>query len=101
MAISQAMVFSKIELANFPIFALSLVNITSGTTAKLNCMERITWLKTKRSAVPFSPYNIVTIKAGMTAINRVINLRNQGFNRICRKPYITICPAKVPVIVEF
>ncbi|MNL42247.1 hypothetical protein D3C87_1646900 [compost metagenome] len=44
---------------------------------------------------------MVTINAGITAINRVINLLNQGFNLIFKNPSITICPARVPVNVEF
>ena len=35
------------------------------------------------------------------AINLVINLLTHGFRRIFRKPSITICPARVPVTVEF
>ena len=99
--IIQAMIFREVLFTNSPIFSLSLVNITKGITAKLSCMERITWLKTNNSAVPFSPYQRATKKAGITAIRRVINLRNQGFSLMLRKPSITICPAKVPVHVEF
>ena len=40
---------------NSPIFNLSEVNTTNGTTAKLNCIESITWLNTNSSVVPFSP----------------------------------------------
>ena len=40
---------------NSPIFNLSEVNATNGTTAKLNCIESITWLNTNSSVVPFSP----------------------------------------------
>lgn len=42
-------------LTNFPILSFDPVNITKGTTAKLNCIDSMTWLKTNRSAVPFSP----------------------------------------------
>ena len=101
MEIIHAEIFSQFLLTNTPIFSLSLVNITSGTTAKLSCMERITWLNSKSSDVPFSPYKMETISAGITAINLVMSLRNQGFKRILRKPSITICPANVPVMVEF
>ena len=34
-------------------------------------------------------------------VARVIKRRIQGFKRISRKPSITICPASVPVSVEF
>jgi hypothetical protein len=37
----------------------------------------------------------------MIAMALVINLRSQGFSRMCRKPSITIWPANVPVKVEF
>ena len=70
-------------------------------TAKLSCMERITWLRTNNSAVPFSPYQSATKNAGITAMSLVISLLNQGFNLMFKKPSITICPAKVPVKVEF
>src|SRR2546430_8347365 len=56
----------------------SLVNITNGKTAKLNCMLRITWLKMSKSAVPFSPHNAVTTMAGAMAMLRVIRRRSQG-----------------------
>lgn len=36
MATTQESIFSDLELAKFPIFDLSLVKITKGTTAKLN-----------------------------------------------------------------
>jgi len=35
------------------------------------------------------------------AINLVISRRTQGFSLISKKPSITICPANVPVSVEF
>ena len=41
------------------------------------------------------------INAGTIAKSLVINLLSQGFNLRFRKPSITICPAKVPVSVEF
>lgn len=99
--IIQTQIFRKGLFTNSPIFALSLVNITKGTTAKLNCIDKMTWLKTNNSVVPFSPYRIATINAGTTAISLVINLLNHGFSLIFRKPSITICPARVPVSVEF
>ncbi len=37
----------------------------------------------------------------MIAIDRVTRRRIHGFSRICRNPSITICPASVPVSVEF
>ena len=97
----QTLIFIKGLFTNSPILALSLVNITNGTTAKLNCIDKITWLKTNNSVVPFSPYNMVTIRAGITAINLVIKRLNHGFSLIFKKPSITICPARVPVSVEF
>ena len=39
--------------------------------------------------------------AGTIAISRVIRRRSHGRRRILRKPSITICPASVPVSVEF
>ncbi|MNF15269.1 hypothetical protein D3C81_1826530 [compost metagenome] len=39
--------------------------------------------------------------AGIMAINRVINRLSQGDIRMLTKPSITICPARVPVKVEF
>ena len=95
------MILRVVLFTNSPIFSLSLVNITKGMTAKLSCIERITWLKTNNSAVPFSPYQSATKNAGITAISLVISLLNQGFNLMFKKPSITICPAKVPVKVEF
>src|SRR4051812_25611985 len=43
-AVVQASAFTHTALVNSPILRLSLVNITRGNTAKLNCMERMTWL---------------------------------------------------------
>jgi hypothetical protein len=53
--IIHATTFKGVLFTKVPIFLLSLVNITKGITAKLNCIESITWLNTKRLAVPFSP----------------------------------------------
>ena len=39
--------------------------------------------------------------AGMMAIDRVISRRSHGFRRRFRNPSMTICPASVPVSVEF
>ena len=69
-------------------FAL-LVNMTSGKTAKLSCILRITWLKTSSLAVPPVPQNAVTTTAGIIATTRVISRRSQGRRRIFRKPSIT------------
>lgn len=44
---------------------------------------------------------MVIIKAGITAIHRVISRRSHAFKRMFKNPFITICPAKVPVSVEF
>jgi hypothetical protein len=60
--IIQAIIFKAVLFTNSPIFSLSLVNITKGITAKLSCIERITWLRTNNSAVPFSPYQSATKK---------------------------------------
>ena len=51
----QAATFKPVLLTNLPIFALFPVKLTNGMTAKLNCSDKITWLKTNKSAVPFSP----------------------------------------------
>ena len=51
--------------------------------------------------MPCSPYIIATMIAGTIAIPRVISRRNHGRNRMFRNPSITICPASVPVSVEF
>ena len=37
----------------------------------------------------------------MIAMTRVINRRSHGRSRMFRNPSITICPASVPVSVEF
>jgi hypothetical protein len=100
-ATNQARYFTIGPLTNSPIFTLSLVNRTSGKTAKLNCRLRITWLSTSRFVVPFSPEMIVTTTAGMIAMRRVMRRRSHGRRRMLRKPSITIWPASVPVRVEF
>src|SRR5205085_2896273 len=100
-ATSQESDFSTGPFANSPILILSLVNRTRGKTAKLNCKLRMTWLRTSRFVVPFSPEIIVTMTAGMIAIRRVIRRRNHGRIRRFRNPSITIWPASVPVRVEF
>src|SRR6185369_12385999 len=97
----QARIFSHRGFTNSPIFSLSLVNITSGNTAKLSCMLSTTWLRIRSFAVPLSPETAVTITAGMIAMARVMSRRSHGRSRILRKPSITTCPASVPVSVEF
>ena len=62
----HAIILIVAVLAKGPIFILSEVNKSKGTTAKLSWSERITWLRTKSSPVPFSPYKIVIINAGIT-----------------------------------
>lgn len=49
--------------------------------------------------MPLSPYQMVTIAAGM-ATARVIRRRIQGGSLMCRKPSIVIWPASVAVTVE-
>ena len=93
--------FVDVLFTKMPIFALSFVNMISGITAKLSCMDNITWLSTNKPAIPFSPYNNVTKKAGTIAIARVMSRLIHGLSRIFKKPSITICPASVPVRVEF
>lgn len=97
----QATTLVNVRLANLPILRLSLVKTIKGITAKLNRIDRITWLNTNKLATPFSPETSVTINAGIIAIKRVISRLNHGFNLICKKPSMTICPASVPVNVEF
>jgi len=80
-ATTQAMILVPRLLTNNPILCWSLVNKMSGMTAKLSCMERITWLNNKRFAIPLSPYKTVTINAGIIAMPLVINLLSQGFKR--------------------
>ena len=41
------------------------------------------------------------MSAGTIAMPRVISRRSHGRSRMLRKPSITICPASVPVSVEF
>src|SRR5256886_8345167 len=77
-AVLQDKARSQGAFTNSPILRRSLVNITNGKTAKLNCMLRITWLKMSKSAVPFSPHNAVTTMAGAMAMLRVIRRRSQG-----------------------
>ena len=56
-AIPQATTLSQVGLANRPIIFWSLVNRTSGTTAKGSCRLRTTWLSTSSLVVPLSPYS--------------------------------------------
>ena len=65
-------------LTNSPIFARSLVNMTSGNTAKDSCRLRMTWLRISSAPVPRSPYSAMTMTAGMIAISRVISRRSHG-----------------------
>ena len=65
-----------------------------------SCRLSTTWLKTSKALAPALPYQAVAITAGTMAISRVSSARKAGDSRICRKPSITICPAKVPVTEE-
>ena len=89
-AIVHEIIFVDKRFTKTPIFEELLVNKIRGITAKLSCIERITWLNNKRLVIPFSPYMTVTMKAGMIAMALVINLLSQGFKRICRNPSMTI-----------
>ena len=91
-ATTQTTIFVTMLLAKCPILWRSLVNMMSGITAKLSCMERITWLSNKSLAIPFSPYITVIIKAGMIAMALVISLLSHGlvsFHHIINKKKVT------------
>ena len=77
------------------------MNITSGTTAKLSCIDNTTCVRISRCPVSRSPYRIVTPAAGMMASDRVASRRNHGGSRRRKNPSITACPASVAVTVEF
>jgi manganese transport protein len=62
--------------------------------------DSTTWLSTSSSAVPRSPYSMVTATTGTIARPRVISRRRIGRSRSRKKPSMTICPASVPVTVE-
>jgi hypothetical protein len=98
---TQADTFIQPGFANWPIFNLSPVNMTSGTTAKLSIRLRITWLRISNWAVPLSPIIAVTMTAGTMATSRVTRRRTTGCSRHRRKPFMIICPASVPVRLEF
>ena len=51
--------------------------------------------------MPLSPKKIAVSTAGTIAMSRVMSRRSHGRMRMLRKPSITICPARVPVSVEF
>ena len=46
-------------------------------------------------------HKIAVIAAGTMAMARVMSRRSHGRMRMLRNPSITICPASVPVSVEF
>src|SRR5262245_66279252 len=83
------------------IFLRSAVNMTNGTTENGRARPSTTWLRIKSFAVPASPYQIVTMAAGMMASARVVSRRAQAGRRISMKPSITIWPENVAVWVEF
>src|SRR2546429_9631149 len=93
-AVTQDNVFSHLGFTNSPIFCLSLVNITSGNTAKLNCMLKMTWLRTRSFAVPASPERAVTITAGMMGGGGGGRSRNPGRRGKVRKPSLPNFPAQ-------
>ena len=98
-AIQESAVTQR-RLANSPMIPRSLVNRISGTTANGSCKLRITWLTRSRSYDPASPFQEMTITAGMIAIRRVVRRRRTGRILNLINPSITICPASVPVKVE-
>ena len=89
-AVSAASAVTQRGATSSPILRRSAVNITSGTIANGNCRLRITWLRIRSCAVPFSPYQMVTIAAGTMAIARVTSRRAHGGRRMSMKPSITI-----------
>ena len=58
-ATAHANSFNHKGLTNSLIRRRSLVNMTSGKTAKDNCKLRMTWLKTSKPPVLFSPKKII------------------------------------------
>ena len=88
-------------MANAPILARDDVNVIRGTTAKGSCIARITCESTSSLPTPASPHAAATSAAGTMATIRVTMRRAQGGRRNSRNPSITICPASVPVNVEF
>ena len=100
-AVSQAKILIHAGLTNSPILRRSPVKRIKGITANASCRLNTTWLMMSSFAVPLSPYIAVTITAGTMAMPRVMSRRSHGRNRRFRKPSITICPASVPVSVEF
>src|SRR5579864_1074894 len=88
-------------VTNGPILCGSLVNMTSGKTAKGNWRLSTTWLRMISGPVPRSPYAYTTAMAGMIATRRVISRRSHGRIRRLMNPSMTIWPASVPVSVAF
>src|SRR5262249_9076925 len=84
-----------------PILLLSAVNMTSGTMAKGSCRLKITWDRIRSFAVPAAPYQMVTMAAGVMAVERVAGLRIQGGKGVAGKPSLTNRPESVAVTVEF
>ena len=99
-AVTQASACTARELTNSPILNLSPVNFTRGTTAKLSCMLRITWLRIRslRCRCAVKRGHDHGRDDGQHAGNQAAQ---PGLNRMCRKPSMMIWPASVPVSVEF
>src|SRR6185437_12900024 len=77
-AMAHAVHLTSGRLTNSPICLRLLVKMTSGTTAKLNCNERITWLRISSFSVPRAPFSHTTMIVGTIASPRVISRRSQG-----------------------
>ncbi|KAG6558210.1 hypothetical protein Mapa_000393 [Marchantia paleacea] len=83
-----------------PILAVELVKWTKGMTANDKVRDSRTWLMTRSLPAPALPPTAATMAAGMMVMPRVMDLLIHGFNRIFRNPSMTICPARVPIMVE-
>ena len=101
-ATSQATALSTGPLTKSPIFARSLGEVHQRERPRRRAAgSGSPGSGSAGSRRRVSPYIAVTITAGTMAMSRVMSRRSQGGRRMLRKPSITICPASVPVSVEF
>ena len=86
-AVSVANSVTQSGAASAPILRLSAVNITSGTMRKRKRKAKMTWTENQQLAVTsFSPYQMVTIAAGVMAIARVDQTTRPGRKANIDKP---------------
>jgi len=99
-AVNHASPCSQRPFVNSPILLRLPVNMTRGTTAKLNWKERITWLRMRSFSFP-AHHEGDDDDGGNDGQGTRNQAAQPGRKADVNEPSITTWPARVPVIEEF